>query len=209
MTDLGEHWQRAHDAKKPEEQSWFQSRPEVSLALIERAGVDRSARIIDVGGGASRLVDALIALGYRDLSVLDIAPAALAQAKQRLGDDAHRVQWIEADVTSVLLGPTFDLWHDRAVFHFLTEAEQRVAYVRTMKQCLKVGGHAIIATFAQDGPSECSGLPVVRYGTSSLLEELGEGFSLVETRGERHRTPAGREQSFVYGFFGRVAATSP
>lgn len=205
MTDRRQHWERAHASKAPEEQSWFQPRPEMSLALIRRTGFGPLARIIDVGGGSSRLVDALVDEGYRNVTVLDIAAPALAAAKARLDTHAALVRWIVADVTSAAIEESFDIWHDRAVFHFLIEAEDRAAYVRNMKRSLSVGGFVILATFAEGGPTRCSGLPVVRYGSGALAAELGEGFELVVEKAELHRTPAGRDQSFVYCLFRRAS----
>lgn len=204
MISRHEHWERVYRSKRSEELSWFQPRPETSLALIKLAGCGPSAHIIDVGGGTSHLVDVLIGQGYRSITVLDVAPSALKAARQRLDHQAAQVQWIEADITSASLEQTFDLWHDRAVFHFLTDANDRAAYVRVLKASLKPGGHLVIATFAEDGPTHCSGLPVVRYNPTSLLAELGEGFELIDTRQELHRTPAGHQQSFVYCLFRRV-----
>jgi len=205
VTSRGEHWERVYRSKKSEERSWFQPRPETSLTLIRLAGCDQSAHIIDVGGGTSHLVDVLIAQGFRHVTVLDVASSALQEARQRLGENADRVDWVEADITSTSLEKVFDLWHDRAVFHFLTESNDRAAYVRVLKQSLRHSGYAIVATFAEDGPTHCSGLPVVRYNPTSLLTELGEGFELVETRQELHRTPAGHGQSFVYCLFRRTS----
>lgn len=208
MTDRCRHWEEVYQSRKSEEQSWFQPHPETSLALIELAGCGPSARIIDVGGGTSQLVDALLAKGHRDVSVLDIAPSALEQARQRLGDQADRVRWIEADITSGAVPGgrgSFDLWHDRAVFHFLTEPGDRAAYTRALTSSVEAGGHAIIATFAEDGPTRCSGLAVVRYSPESLAAELGDGFELLETRRDLHHTPANREQRFVYCLFRRGA----
>lgn len=201
MTSRREHWERLYRSKRSDELSWFQPRPETSLELIKLAGCGPSSHIIDVGGGTSHLVDVLVAQGYRHVTVLDIASLALKEARQRLGEQAGRVIWVEADITSASLEQTFDMWHDRAVFHFLTEAKDRAAYVRVLKKSLNLGGHAVVATFAEDGPTHCSGLPVVRYNPISLLRELGEGFELVETRQELHRTPAGHGQSFVYCLF--------
>ncbi|QQR89788.1 MAG: class I SAM-dependent methyltransferase [Myxococcales bacterium] len=201
MTDRRNHWEAAYQSKDSETQSWFQPRPVESLALIEMAGCSPLTRIIDVGGGTSLLVDELITQGCRNLSVLDISASALEESKRRLGMQAEQVLWIEADIAESAIDGNFDIWHDRAVFHFLTETTDKRAYVHTLKKSLKFGGHAIIATFAEDGPTRCSGLPVVQYHPSSLLAELGEGFTLVETRKELHHTPAGRDQSFVYCLF--------
>jgi SAM-dependent methyltransferase len=201
MTTRREHWERVYRDKQSEARSWFQPRPETSLELVRLARYDPSARIIDIGGGTARLVDVLLEQGYRNVTVLDIAPSALEEAKQRLGESAARVRWIEADVTSVSFDEVFDLWHDRAVFHFLTEPDARAAYVHTLRGSLEVGGHVVLATFAEDGPTHCSGLPVVRYAPDSLLAELGGGFEPLETRREAHATPGGRVQNFVYCLF--------
>ncbi len=203
MTRTREHWQEVYRARRSEERSWFQPEPAVSLDLIAQAGADDSARVIDVGGGTSHLVDALLSRGYAHLTVLDISSAALDEAKLRIGAQAAQVQWIEADVTSGVALGEVDVWHDRAVFHFLTDPADRAAYVQALENALVAGGHAIIATFAEDGPSQCSGLPVVRYSPESLRAALGSSLSLVDSRKELHHTPAGREQSFVYCLFRR------
>lgn len=193
------HWEEVYKTKSETEVSWFQEHSDVSLALIRRAGVSRDGALIDVGGGASRLVDDMLAEGYSDLTVLDVSGTALAAARRRLGERAEAVAWIEADITAVELPRhRFNLWHDRAVFHFLTEEVQRRRYVQTLRHAVKPGGHLIIATFGPEGPTRCSGLPVVRYGPDSLLEELGSGFDLVEHTSEEHRTPFGTTQQFQY-----------
>ncbi|MBT8470816.1 MAG: class I SAM-dependent methyltransferase [Myxococcales bacterium] len=209
MTDRREHWEQVYSSKAPDKHSWFQLRPEASLALIGTACSSPATRIIDIGGGTSHLVDELLAQGYQNVSVLDLAPSALEATKRRLAAQADRVHWIEADITSAPIQETFDIWHDRAVFHFLTEASDRAAYVHALKKSLEVGGYAIFATFADDGPVRCSGLPVVRYNPSSLLAELGEGFDLVDTRRELHNTPTGHGQSFVYCLFRRSDSPAP
>jgi SAM-dependent methyltransferase len=201
MASRREHWEKVYGSRGAEEQSWFQPRPETSLQLIEQTGRPLSARIIDVGGGSARLVDVLLERGYRNLTVLDISASAIEEAKQRLGSAAEDVQWIEADITSGSPLGSFDIWHDRAVFHFLTEPEERAAYLQALRRSLVAGGRAIIATFAEDGPAQCSGLPVVRYSPDALSAELGRNLALIEVRREVHRTPAGREQSFVYSLF--------
>ena len=163
------HWEHVYSTKKTESVSWFQEHAEQSMRLIRGTGVPYSAGIIDVGGGASTLVDDLLRSGYRAVSVLDLAAAALSVAKARLGERASEVQWTEGDITKVLLPVhAFDVWHDRAVFHFLTSKEDRAAYVDTVLRSVKPGGHVIVATFAEDGPIQCSGLPVMRYGPSEL-----------------------------------------
>jgi ubiquinone/menaquinone biosynthesis C-methylase UbiE len=196
------HWEGVYSTKSPEAVSWYQPRAGLSLELIRRTGIDRPARIIDVGGGASVLVDDLLGAGYRDLTVLDISAEALARARARLGSRAGEVAWVEADVVEAgLPAATFDLWHDRAVFHFLLEAGDRQAYVRTLRRVLRPGGHAIIATFAEDGPERCSGLPVQRYSPQQLHAQLGEGFTLLAHEREDHRTPGGAVQRFQYSLF--------
>ncbi len=193
------HWEGVYARRAPDSMSWFQPHAEPSLDLIERAGSARDAAIIDVGGGASTLVDDLLARGYRDLTVLDLSAAALAAAQVRLGDEARRVNWVEADITEAdLPAQRYHLWHDRAVFHFLTDAAQRQAYVGRVLHAVKPGGHVIVATFAEDGPDRCSGLPVMRYGADALHAEFGAPFELLEHRRETHRTPGGAEQQFVY-----------
>ncbi len=171
----------------------------MSLQFIERTGVGKSASIIDVGGGASTLVDDLLARGFERLTVLDVSSKAIDLARARLGSNADKINWIEADITKVSLPQNhYDLWHDRAVFHFLTSAEDRQKYVELVRDSLKPGSHIIMATFAPDGPSRCSGLDVVRYSPDSLLEEFGSDFELIESAGEEHLTPSGVKQMFIY-----------
>ncbi len=198
MTDKA-HWDRIYAGKADEALSWYQRHADRSLALIEATGLGRDAAIIDVGGGASTLVADLLHRGYSKLWVLDISSAALAAARRRLGDDAERVHWVDADVTRVELPPDhFDIWHDRAVFHFLTGAEERDAYVAQASAALRPGGHLIIATFAEDGPEQCSGLPVARYDAQTLQAAFGDAWALLHTETEAHRTPAGVLQRFRY-----------
>lgn len=196
-----QHWEQVYTQKQPTEVSWFQPRPEISLQFITRCGVAKDQPIIDVGGGASRLVDNLLAEGYSDVSVLDISAAALQHAQQRLGAQAAAVQWIESDATQFQPTRQYALWHDRAVFHFLIEAADRELYRQRLEQGLAKGAHLIIATFALDGPTMCSNLPIQRYSPDSLAAELGTGFALVETMSELHTTPAQKQQSFVYCHF--------
>ncbi len=202
MVDRKTHWEEVHRTKAPGKRSWFAPRPATSLSLIDAAGIGPSARVIDVGGGTSRLVDELVSRGFKHLTLLDIAPTALDEARSRLGDAP--VTYVEGDITKLELPGPFELWHDRAVFHFLKESEDRAAYVRALRGALAPGGNVIIATFALDGPTTCSGLPVVRYDPLTLLRELGPGFSLADTRREGHITPAGKTQQFVYCLFVRV-----
>ena len=199
------HWEHVYSTKKTESVSWFQEHAEQSMRLIRATGVPYSAGIIDVGGGASTLVDDLLSSGYCAVSVLDLAAAALSVAKARLGERASEVQWTEGDITKVLLPVhAFDVWHDRAVFHFLTSKEDREAYVDTVLRSVKPGGHVIVATFAEDGPIQCSGLPVMRYGPNELHAEFGSPFSLVQHEREEHHTPFGTVQKFVYCYCRKV-----
>ena len=199
MPDAREHWERVYSTKAPDEVSWFRSHLETSLDLIQRAASDRSAAIIDVGGGASTLVDDLLARGYQNLTVLDISLASLEVARKRLGLAAPQVRWLHADVSQHSL-PTqsYDVWHDRAVFHFLTAPEDRAAYVRNVAASVKHGGHVIVSTFGPEGPEKCSGLDVLRYDAESLHEEFGSRFTLLESSKESHQTPFGSTQQFLY-----------
>ena len=185
--------------------SWFQPHADLSLNLIKATGVGRGAAIIDVGGGASTLVDDLVAEGYADLTVLDLSAAALKAARKRLGAEADRVCWLEADITKAALPASrYDIWHDRAVFHFLTAPADRDAYVRTVLRAVKPGGHVIVATFAEDGPLQCSGLPVMRYRADELHDQFGEAFTLIQHQKEEHHTPFGTVQQFVYCYCRRI-----
>lgn len=194
-----DHWESVYAAKSAEEVSWYQEHPERSLRFIQASGIPLTAPIIDVGGGSSRLVDLLLRAGYTALTVLDISATALADVKRRLGPRSSEVQWLHADVTHApLLRHTFELWHDRAVFHFLTSSADRHAYVAAVLHALKPGGHLIVATFADDGPTECSGLPVRRYTAEGLRNEFGDAFIPVREEREEHHTPTGKVQHFVY-----------
>ena len=196
------HWETAYRAKRIDEVSWFQREPAISLGLIRKVAPGTSARIIDAGGGASSLVDALVAIGYSAVTVLDVSGAALGRAQDRLGPAASRVTWLEADALAASLPlEAFDVWHDRALFHFLTEQTARAAYVAQIRRSLRPNGFVVVATFAEDGPLKCSGLPVVRYSPSRLHDELGESFRLLESMPEQHVTPSGATQSFVYCVF--------
>jgi SAM-dependent methyltransferase len=193
------HWERVYATKPVERVSWYQPHALQSLRLIRDAGVALDAAIIDVGGGASTLVDDLLGSGYTAISVLDLSATALAAAKARLGPRADAVRWIEADVTSADLPVHgYDVWHDRAVFHFLTDPADRRAYVDAVIRAVKPGGHVIVATFAEDGPTQCSGLPVQRYSAEGLHAEFGAPFTLLRHDKEEHHTPAGTVQRFVY-----------
>ncbi len=202
-----EHWEKVYSTKATTSVSWFQEHANLSLDLIKSTGAGRDAAIIDVGGGASTLVDDLLVNGYTDLSVLDLSAAALAAARTRLGSRAAAVQWLEADITTTdLPANRYDVWHDRAVFHFLVTPEERAAYVRAVLRSVKPGGHVIVATFAEDGPLQCSGLPVRRYRADELHGEFGETFVLTKHQKETHRTPVGAMQQFVYCYCRKVSS---
>ena len=198
MFDRKKHWQHIYNEKTPLDVSWYQEEPALSLELIHRTGVLKEEPIIDVGGGASVLVDYLCKEGFTNLAVLDISGNALFSAKNRLGDSAGRIAWYEADITEFIPPHQFSLWHDRAVFHFLTDKPDREKYVEVLNLALRPGGHLIIAAFAIGGPEKCSGLEIVQYDSTKLREEIGEGFELVEERNEVHITPANKKQEFVY-----------
>lgn len=203
--DAKAHWEGVYRSKRADDVSWFQPEAATSLALIRRAATEPAASIIDIGGGASRLVDGLVSAGYRHLTVLDLSGAALAESRRRLGHAGADVTWLEGDVLSAELpAGGFDVWHDRALFHFLTDAEDRSRYVAQVRRALKPGGSVIIATFADDGPTRCSGLPVVRYAPETLQGEFGPDFPLIESEREAHGTPAGATQMFVYCRFKRT-----
>jgi len=199
-----DHWEQVYLDKKSTEVSWYQQHPERSLELIEATGIAKSARIIDIGGGASTLVDFLLDAGYKSLSVLDISQQAIKQAKCRLGKMANKVEWLEQDITLFTAGKPFSLWHDRAVFHFLTDADDRASYVQVMSAALKPGAHVIIAAFDVNGPKKCSGLEVMHYSPEKMSAVLGDSFQLIDTSTENHVTPGGSSQSFVYCRFIRV-----
>ncbi len=199
MIESKKHWENVYTTKPVNSVSWYQDHAECSMSLIRNTGISKSASIIDVGGGASKLVDDLMADGYSNITVLDLSAAALSSTRQRLGSLAAKVHWLETDVTKAELpSHSYDLWHDRAVFHFLTEPQQRKAYIDNVFHSVKPGGHVIVATFAEDGPTQCSGLPVVRYSADGLHSQFGEAFRLVSHVNEAHQTPSGAVQKFVY-----------
>ncbi len=197
--DRKQHWEDVYIHKSSDSVSWYQEHADMSLRLIHNAGLGKNSAIIDVGGGASTLVDDLLAEGYGDVIVLDISAAALEVAQHRLGKRAERVHWLKGDITQVEFPRhRFDVWHDRAVFHFLTDSADRHAYVEQVMRAVRPGGHVIVATFAEDGPEKCSGLPVMRYAPGALHAEFGDAFQLLEHEREIHHTPAGAVQRFVY-----------
>jgi trans-aconitate methyltransferase len=203
LSDRSTHWDQVYATKGEAEVSWYQDSPAISLAMIRTAGSDRDTAIVDIGGGASRLVDALLQDGYGDLAVLDLSANALEAARKRIGPAASTVDWIVADATTWHPTKTYDVWHDRAAFHFLTDPRDRAAYVERLRSALAPGGQVIIGTFAPDGPEKCSSLPVQRHDSTSLAAELGPEFELVETRSETHRTPWDSTQAFQFSRFTR------
>lgn len=198
-----EHWQHVYQTKDPTDVSWFQNQPTLSLQLIGNAGLGKNQSIIDVGGGASGLAGCLLGAGFQHVAVLDISADALKHAKQHLGARADAVEWIEADITDFIPPRQYDLWHDRAVFHFLTDKADRQKYVQTLQRTLSPDGHVIIATFAIDGPTKCSGLDVCRYDAVAICVELGVELELREQADETHITPWNTEQKFSYFRFAR------
>lgn len=198
------HWDDAYATKGEAGVSWFEDTPTLSLELIRQAGAGPKSDIVDIGGGAARLVDALLQEGVGKVTVLDISPAALDAARARLGAAANDVEWIAADVTEWTPERRYDIWHDRAAFHFLVEAEARQAYVEALHTALKPEGHAIIATFAPDGPERCSGLPVMRYDPAGLADVIGPSFKLIDHRRHVHTTPRGSTQAFQFSLLKRV-----
>ncbi|MEP3048988.1 MAG: class I SAM-dependent methyltransferase [Roseibium sp.] len=184
--------------------SWHQEEPETSLEMAKKAGLTVTSKVIDVGGGTSRFVDSLLSEGVIDITVLDLSRSALDMARQRLGDQGEKVTWVASNITDWVPTSQYDLWHDRAVFHFLVDESDRSAYLRNLSTSLRFGGHAIIATFELDGPEKCSGLPVVQYSPESLSETLGSGFGLRAQRQVRHFTPWGSPQSFQFSLFEKV-----
>jgi 2-polyprenyl-3-methyl-5-hydroxy-6-metoxy-1,4-benzoquinol methylase len=197
--DAKTHWEQVYKMKAPEAVSWYAPHLDTSLALISRTGAGRDSAIIDVGGGESTLANDLASDGYRNVTVLDISKTAIEVCKERMGATAHRIRWLVADVTLAKLDTaSYDVWHDRAVFHFLTSIQQRIAYVRQVAHAVSPGGHVIVSTFGPHGPSKCSGLDVLRYDADSLHDQFGGKFRLIESSLELHETPQGTTQQFLY-----------
>ena len=196
--DRKAHWEKTYADRRSDRLSWYQQEPLCSLAMIQRSGTGFEEPVIDVGGGASVLVDCLLQAGYQNITVLDVSSTALASVKLRLGDRSSMVEWIEADITDYATDHTYALWHDRAVFHFLTQEKDRKSYVHTLRRSLSRGGQVIIAAFAIGGPEKCSGLDIVQYDSDLLSAELGPEFHLLEQIEENHQTPAGGVQKFGY-----------
>ena len=204
MFNRKKHWGDVYQEKSPSELSWYQKEPKLSLELIRCTNVASNDAIIDVGGGASVLVDYLSKESFTNLTVLDISENAIAMAKKRLGDTAKSIEWIVSDITQFDTSQKFSLWHDRALFHFLTDPSDREIYVKALIKAIRTEGHLIIATFATGGPEKCSGLEIVQYNSEKMIAELGDNFSLVEERKEIHITPANKEQEFIFFHFLRV-----
>jgi 2-polyprenyl-3-methyl-5-hydroxy-6-metoxy-1,4-benzoquinol methylase len=204
--EAGSHWENIYRTKAPNAVSWYRAHLDRSLALIELASPDRSASIIDVGGGESTLVDDLLACGYKNLTVLDVSQTALDVTAARLGTAGESVRWICTDITQgIWPNLSLDVWHDRAVFHFLTQPEQRTIYVRHVSRAVKPGGHVIVSTFGLEGPTKCSGLHVMRYDADGLHSEFGERFRLIQSSMELHQTPFGTTQQFLYCYCRRMS----
>lgn len=203
MSDRTTHWDNVYATKGEAEVSWYQDSPAISLEMIRAVSPDHRVGIIDIGGGASRLVDALLQDGYCDVTVLDLSANALQAAKKRIGEAASTVDWIVAHATTWRPAKTYDVWHDRAAFHFLTDSRDREAYVERLRSAVAPGGQVIIATFALDGPEKCSGLPVQRHDSASLAAELGPDFELAEMRSDVHHTPWNSTQAFQFSRFQR------
>lgn len=205
-----QHWENIHAAKAPHQVSWYAPHLQISLNLIDQIAPPKTASIIDIGSGQSTLADDLLARGYANLTLLDISQAALEATRNRLGNPSAGIHFLAADITSAAL-PTahFDLWHDRAVFHFLTAPEDRAAYIARLTQSVKPGGHLILATFGPQGPTRCSGLDILRYDAPTLQSELGSRFRLIQSSTHLHTTPAGATQQFLYGHFQLEPITEP
>jgi 2-polyprenyl-3-methyl-5-hydroxy-6-metoxy-1,4-benzoquinol methylase len=203
--DASRYWDGIYRTRSPQEVSWYEPVPETSLSCIDAALTDGARSVVDIGGGASRLVDHLVRMRLSRIAVLDVAETSLQVAKRRLGDRQDHVEWIAADVTKVHDIGRFGIWHDRAVFHFLTDPADRASYVALCARTVMPGGTAIVATFAKDGPEMCSGLPVHRYATDELTEQCGPTFELIGSERHMHTTPRGAQQPFLYASFRRLA----
>jgi SAM-dependent methyltransferase len=203
------HWDRVYKESPPTELGWYQAHPEMSLKLISETGIGLEGGIIDVGGGTSKLIRLLLDKGYRRLTVLDISSNSIERAKIQFGQKANLITWIEADITDFKFTEQYDLWHDRAVFHFLTDSQDRKGYIDSLNQALNLDGHLIISTFGLDAPPRCSGLKVARYSPETLHKELGDNFDLIDSSDEVHTTPSGVKQSFTFcRFIKRTSAVN-
>ena len=195
-----EHWESIYQTKEPNEVSWYQEKPETSLNLISETGIEKNAKIIDVGAGASKLADNLLALGFRNITALDVSLNALNESKKKLGDRANNVKWIVSDLREFETNERYDLWHDRAVLHFLTEEEDIKRYIELVRTYLKPKGYVIVSTFSVNGPKKCSGLDVKQYSEDSM-KTLFTGFEHIKSFEEEHLTPWGSSQIFIWGVF--------
>jgi ubiquinone/menaquinone biosynthesis C-methylase UbiE len=200
-----EHWERVYNKNKTDQLGWYQDYPEMSLKLIADTGVGVDRHIIDIGGGTSKLAGILLDQGYGRLTVLDISGSSIEKAKLQLGEKSNQITWIEADVTKFDFSESFDVWHDRAVFHFLTNFVDRRRYVNALYQALKLGGHLIISTFGLEGPPKCCRLNVVRYSAETLHKVFGDNFAMLESFDEVHHTPSGVRQNFIYCLLTKIA----
>lgn len=198
-----DHWEGVYKEKTSLKVSWYQKKPVISVSLIQNLPLEKDEHIIDVGGGASTLVDHLIEEGFKNITVLDLSSNALSHAKQRMGSTADTINWKVEDVTNFSPEYNYSLWHDRAVFHFLTETNDREKYKKVLASSVREGGYVIIAAFTVGGPTKCSGLDIVQYDAEKLKNELGPTFKLVDETSEIHITPAGKEQSFGYYVFNK------
>lgn len=203
--DRTQHWENVYQTKNSTEVSWYEPDPKQSLDLILQVAGESRGRVLDVGGGQAFLVDRLLDAGFAHVAVLDISKTAIEATKARLGDRASRVEWIVADITHCDSLGEFEVWHDRAVFHFITDADDRKHYVDVLKQSLPIGGHFIVGTFAKGGPEKCSGLPICQYDKDRMQAELGPGFELVECSEYLHTTPTGKPQQFFFGIYKLIA----
>lgn len=203
-TTRKDHWEKIYETKQPNEVSWTEEVPKTSLDFIHSFNLPKSARIIDIGGGDSRLVDFLLAEGFEHITVLDVSSKALERARKRLGDRANKVTWIVSDLTEFSPDTTYDLWHDRATFHFLTADGQIMRYLSTARKAVKSGGYVTIGTFSTDGPKRCSGLDVKRYSEETLTEQLSKGFEKIRCITEDHITPFNTTQNFLFCSFKRT-----
>ena len=200
-----DHWENVYKKKSPIEVSWYQSKPSISLSIISSLSIEKDENLIDVGGGASTLVDYLLEEGFKNISILDLSSNALEQAKKRLGEKSKLVNWQAEDVTNYSPKKTYSLWHDRAVFHFLTERSDKEKYKKVLESSVRVGGYVIIAAFSIGGPKKCSGLDIVQYDAEKIRRELGQNYKLIEEKSESHVTPDGKEQLFGYNVFTKIA----
>ena len=206
MTDSSAgHWADVYERKAPEEVSWYEEQPRLSLELVRACEVGREAPIIDIGGGTSALAGALVAEGYSDVTVADISPSALDRAEKRAGPLGDRINFVLADVRHHDFDRSVEIWHDRAVYHFMVTEDDRDGYLSTLRKTLRPGGHLVIATFGPEGPEQCSGLPTCRYDALTLAAALGGGFSEVASGIEAHRTPGGTRQQFLFAHFLRTS----